>query len=134
MEKQKLVVIGMGVAGIAGTFLPWATVNAGILGSHSANGTEGGGDGYITLFLYAMVILISVLGGMNDKLTMKSAISISILSLLCTVIGLYDMSNFNKNNVAHIAKIGVGLYLVTFMGLAIIGAAFGMMKRANTAE
>jgi hypothetical protein len=133
MEKQKLVIIGMSVAGIAGTFLPWATVDAGMFGSHSANGTDGGGDGYITLFFYAMIILISVLGGMKDKLTMKSAISISLLSLLCSVIGFYDIGNIN-DKASGLAKIGVGLYLVTLMGLAIVGAAFGMMKKANSEE
>jgi hypothetical protein len=133
MEKQKLVLIGMSVAGMAGTFLPWATINAGILGNHSVNGTEGGGDGYITLFLFAMVILISILGGMKDKLTLKSAISVSVISLLCSVIGFYDINSINEK-AAGLASIGVGLYLVTFMGIAVIGAAFGMMKKAKNVE
>jgi hypothetical protein len=129
MEKQKLAVIGLSLIGIAGTFLPWAS-----LGGFSANGTDGGGDGYITLFFFALTILIAVLGGLQEKFTTKSLIGVSVLSALCSIIGLYDLSNFNNNPAASMASIGIGLYLIIFMGFAVIGAAFGLKSTSNNAE
>ncbi len=128
MEKQKLAVIGLSLIGIAGTFLPWAS-----LGGFSANGTDGGGDGYITLFFFALTILIAVLGGLQEKFTTKSLIGVSVLSALCSIIGLYDLSNFNNNPAASMASIGIGLYLIIFMGFAVIGAAFGLKSTSNNA-
>lgn len=129
MEKQKLAVIGLSLIGIAGTFLPWAS-----LGGFSANGTDGGGDGYITLFFFALTILIAVLGGLQEKFTTKSLIGVSVLSALCSIIGLYDLSNFNNNPAASMASIGIGLYLIIFMGFAVIGAAFGLKSTSNNTE
>jgi hypothetical protein len=129
MEKQKLAVIALSVLGIAGTFLPWAS-----LGGFSANGTDGGGDGYITLFFFGINIIIAVLGGLNEKFTTKSLIGVTALSALCSIIGLYDLSNFNNNPAASMASIGIGLYLIIFMGFAVIGAAFGLKSKSNTSE
>jgi len=134
MEKQKLAVIGLSLIGIAGTFLPWATIDMGVFGSSSANGTDGGGDGYITLFFFAITILIAVLGGLKEKFTTKSLIGVSLLSALCSTIGLYDLSKFNDNPAAKMASIGIGLYLIIFMGIAVIGAAFGLKSTSNEAK
>jgi len=126
MGKQKIAVIGLSLIGIAGTFLPWVSI-----GGFSANGTDGGGDGYVTLFFFALTILISVFGGLQEKFTTKSLIGVTVLSALCSIIGLYDLSNFNDNPAASMASIGIGLYLIIFMGLAVIGAAFGLKSTSK---
>jgi hypothetical protein len=117
MEKQKIAVMGLSAVGLIGTFLPWASV-----GGLAVDGTAGGGDGYITLIFFAMVLLITVLNGMKEQYTLKSLITVSILGLLCALIGFYDISNVNNPMV----KIGIGLYLIVGTGLGIIGAAFGL--------
>lgn len=131
MEKQKLAVIGLSALGIVGTFLPWATVDIGSFGSTSANGTDGGGDGYITLIFFGINIIIAVLGGLKENFTLKSLIGVSVVSSLCSIIGIYDLSNFKNNAASSMASIGIGLYLIIFMGIAVIVAAFSLKDKTN---
>ena len=119
LEKQKITVLGLSAVGLIGTFLPWTS-----LGDFSVDGTAGGGDGYITFIFFAIVLLITVLNGMKEQYKLKSLITVSILGLLCALIGFYVISNVNNPMV----KIGIGLYLIMGTGLGIIGAAFGLRK------
>lgn len=125
MEKQKITVMALSLVGIVGTFLPW--VNA---GPFSANGTEGGGDGYITLILYGIIILISLIGGLSNQFSMKSLIAVSVISLICSIIAIYDIGNVNEKSYG-VAQVGVGLYVVLLMGLGVIGAGFGLRNKQN---
>ena len=83
MEKQKIAVMGLSAVGLIGTFLPWASV-----GGLAVDGTAGGGDGYITLIFFAIVLLITSLSGLKEQYTMKSLITVSILGLLCALLAL----------------------------------------------
>lgn len=105
--------------GMVSTFLPWASV-----GGLSVDGTAGGGDGYITLVFFGIILLISVISGLKEQFSMKSLIPVCVIGLLCAAIALYDMSNVSNPMV----KIGVGLYLLLGTGIGIIGSGIGLSK------
>lgn len=111
MSRNGIVVVGA-IAGAIGSFLPWVSA----FGVLSVNGIDGG-DGWITLALFAGA-LIAALGG---KLRLAGG-----LGLAAGLLGIYEIVNVKKElgALSGLAPIGSGLYLIVGAGLVIAALGF----------
>lgn len=122
MNKQRMFILIAAVIGIAATFLPWIELPMG-----SVAGTKG--DGWITLLLFTISAVLTVLGQRTSSLQgvrMYGAIAPALISGL---IALYKILNFNSSMpdsdnpfalaIRSSISVGIGLYLVLIAGLAI---------------
>lgn len=116
MNKQRLTILIVAILGVIGTFLPWISTPFG-----SVKGTEG--DGYITLALYAVVLVFSVLGKTKEPLKGGLLIGAIIIALVASAVGLYDIMNAKKL-LGSMKFIGIGLYLVSVAGILIAILSF----------
>lgn len=124
MNKQRLAILIVAGLGALATFMPW--VKLPFIGT--INGTKG--DGWITLILFAVPIVISLL---NDKSTaIKGGLLYGafIPGILAGLIGLWKiialnsrMSNFGGNPFGAVS-IEFGLYLIVLTGIALPFVAF----------
>ncbi len=138
MHWQRLGIIIAASVGILATFLPW--INAPIVGS--INGTVG--DGWITLILFAISLVIGILGNRKIPLSLGSLIATLISSGLAAIIGVWKIFSLNQivsdiaqDNVITRAltstiSAGIGLYLVIIAGIAII--IIGLMAKPAKPE
>jgi hypothetical protein len=96
--------------------LPWISTPFG-----SVSGTEG--DGFITLVLYGLVLIFSVLGKTSTSLKGGLLIGAIVLALVASAVGVYDIMNAKKL-LGSIGSIGIGLYLVAAAGIMIAILSF----------
>ena len=76
MEKNRLFIIISSAVAIISTFLPWVSLNAGVLGSYSENGLRGTG-----LFIIIIAAIAIVLASLNDiKTSMQKEFAIGVIS------------------------------------------------------
>ena len=129
MNKQRLAILIVAGLGALATFMPW--VKAPIVGT--INGTKG--DGWITLVLFAVPLVISLL---NDKTkVVKGGLLYGAIipSVLAGVIGIWKIIDFNSTMsdvgdnpfakaLSATVSIEFGLYLVVLAGVALPIAAF----------
>ena len=125
MKKQKLTSICAASIGIISSFLPWVTINI-FFASKSASGIEGG-DGYISLLLFATILTIALVGGVNENYSSKSLISVTIIAGLCILLGFYEIANIR--DASKVATIGIGLFLLIFSGIATISTALVLKNK-----
>jgi hypothetical protein len=103
-----------GAAMVVGSFLPWVKATV-IFASFSVNGIEGGGDGWGTMALGALIItLFSVVwAGSRNRALFIVAWLAAVAGL---VLGAYDWHNANRlvdeAGADVIASVGEGLYLI----------------------
>jgi hypothetical protein len=122
MNKQRLFILAAAVLGIVSSFLPWITLPMG-----SISGIKG--DGWLTLILFLVPTIISVIGNRNGKLTRMNLYIAMGPALLAGLIGLYKIIDFNSSlpdgdnpfalGIRSAMSIGIGLYLVVAAGLAV---------------
>jgi hypothetical protein len=104
-------------AGMLGTFLPW--VSAGII---TVSGTSG--DGWITLALFGVALLLSVLGRRSEAIGAGARVAKIVCALVAAWAGLYDASG-----APSIGVIGPGLFLVILAaGVVGVTASFGARR------
>lgn len=125
MKKQKLATIGAAGLGVVSSFLPWVTINM-LFVSKSASGIDGG-DGYISMLLFLIIITIALVGGLSENYTKKSLIAITVLGGLCSLLGLYEIGNIK--DASKVASIGIGLFLLILSGVATIVSAFVLKNK-----
>lgn len=125
MNRQRLVVLVLSIAGMLGTFLPW--VQAPIVGS--VNGTKG--DGWITLGLFAIPLVVVLLKDRMQTLDMKRMLIASAGGVVAAIIGIWKMIDLNNSMkslgenelfgklFSSSVSIGFGLYVIVIAGLAI---------------
>lgn len=122
MNKQRLFILAASVLGIVSSFLPWIELPFG-----SVSGIKG--DGWLTLILFLVPTIISVIGNRRANLT-KMNLYISMgPALLAGLMGLYKIIDFNSSlpdgdnpiliGVRSAMSIGIGLYLVVIAGVAV---------------
>ena len=104
MHKQRLALIVATLAGIAATFLPWATVMG-----MTINGTVG--DGWISLIIFAIIAILTLLGNKNMPLKGGMLIAAIVMALLALVLGIYEIMNIGKTG-GDFVEIGFGLYIL----------------------
>ena len=112
MNKQRMALLLAAIVGIAATFLPWATV----LGM-TIDGTVG--DGWISLGLFAIIIILAVLGDRGLSLKGGQFIAVVVLALCATALGVYEIMNLNKSGGEYV-QIGFGLYVLVAAGAACL--------------
>lgn len=96
------------------TFLPWVS-----LGSlAAAAGTEG--DGWLTLGLFALTLLSSVLGARAERMSTRQRFWIVVVSILSALIAIHDLTGVHD---IGFASVGAGLYLATLASLVVLVSA-----------
>lgn len=126
MNKQRIGIIICAVAGMLCTFMPW--VNVPIVGS--VNGTSGN-DGWITFCLFAVPLVVSLLGDQKINISLNNGYIAMAAALIAAGIGIYKIVDFNHSfhtgddNVfgkllESTVSVGFGLYLLVFAGIAVI--------------
>lgn len=136
MHKQRLGIITAAVAGMTGTFLPWFT--APIVGH--IRGTKG--DGWITLIMFALALMVTVIGSRKNPLNTVQLITAAILGGGAGVVGMWkiisikmkikDISDNEAISQAldSLTSIGAGLYVIAIAGVAVVFFAFVFKKGA----
>ncbi len=132
MNKNRLfVLISSGVA-ILGSLLPWATVSAGIFGSVSARGTEGGGT-YI-MILAVVAIVLACLKDHKTELPKNFATGIFAIGAMQTLImllNLLDLGRMLGKQGSDLKALGIQVHIgfgfILVLLAAIATAVFGAM-------
>lgn len=137
---QPWIVLGAGTAAIVGSFLPWASVTAPIVGTITASGVDGS-DGWITAALGLVLVVYGTLilrGQRMPNFVPVLAVLFAVALLGVAAWKLVDLSAAKermreemakaaKDDVFGIArsmsnavqvKVGTGLWLITLAGLA----------------
>jgi hypothetical protein len=122
MHKQRIIIIVIAGLGMLATFMPW--IKAPIIGS--VNGTDG--DGWITLVLFAVALVMSLLGDRTQKIKTKKIYIASLVCIIAAVVGILDIIDINSS-IEDIGSgifseelnisVGYGLYLIVLAGIAI---------------
>lgn len=136
MHKQRLFIAIAAGIGMLATFLPW--MHAPIVGS--INGTAG--DGWITFGLFAIALIIALVGAKASALSNKLVVAALVPPALAGLIGLWKIIDFhnkmgalaNDDNpfaavMAQAVGVDIGLYLVVIAGIAIPPIAFGTIPK-----
>ena len=132
MNKNRLfVLISSGVA-ILGSLLPWATVSAGIFGSVSARGTEGGGT-YI-MILAVVAIVLACLKDHKTELPKNFATGIFAIGAMQTLImllNLLDLGRMLGRQGSDLKALGIQVHIgfgfILVLLAAVATAVFGAM-------
>ena len=120
MEKNRLFIIISAAVAILGSFLPWASLNAGAFGSYSVNGLHG--DGWFILILAVVALVLACLNdvfGVNKYAADFNGYGVSIgfgliltliASIAIVVTGLLAMSGgkITKGTFEELAESGKG--------------------------
>jgi hypothetical protein len=129
MNKQRLAILIVAGLGALATFMPW--VKAPIIGS--INGTKG--DGWITLMLFVIPLIISLLNDKSKRLVGGLLYGAIVPGIIAGVIGAWKIFDF-KSKMSSLANnpfgeaiessvsIEFGLYLVVLSGIALPIVAF----------
>ena len=129
MHKQKIAILITAIIGGIGTFLPWASVP--FLGT--INGTEG--DGWITLGLFAVPLILALTGKSEVSLKGTKLIFASIASFIAAIIGFIDLNDITSltggddmisQMMGDMVSVGSGLYVIIIAGIALPILAFAL--------
>ena len=129
MHKQKIAILITGLIGGIGTFLPWAEVP--FLGT--INGTEG--DGWITLGLFAVPLILALTGQSQVSLKGTKLIIASVASFIAAIIGFIDLNDITSltggndmisQMMGDMVSVGSGLYVIIIAGIALPILAFAL--------
>ena len=121
MEKNRLFIIISAAVAILGTFLPWASLNAGAFGSYSWNGLRG--DGWFVIIFAVVAIVLACLNDVKSSLPKGFAIGVIVSGALSTIVTLIDLFGVNKYAVdfnGYGVSIGFGLILALIASIAIV--------------
>jgi hypothetical protein len=117
------------IIGGIGTFLPWAQVP--FLGT--VNGTEG--DGWITLGLFAVPLILALTGESQVSLKRTKLIFASVASFIAAIIGFIDLNDITSitggndmisQMMGDMVSVGSGLYVIIIAGIALPILAFAL--------
>jgi hypothetical protein len=136
MHKQRIAILLIAAAGMAGTFLPWLTFG-GLFEGVSIHGIFG--DGLISLALFAVAAVIALVGDRRKSWQGGGFIAFTIPALLASALGIYHIvdlyvkrsspSASGEIDLFALANPGVGLYLVAAAGIALVATAFALQGR-----
>ena len=121
MEKNRLFIVISAAVAILGTFLPWASLNAGAFGSYSWNGLHG--DGWFVIIFAVVAIVLACLNDVKSSLPKGFAIGVIVSGALSTIVTLIDLFGVNKYAVnfnGYGVSIGFGLILALIASIAIV--------------
>ena len=129
MQAQKIIISLLTIAGIIATFLPWAT------GSNFVTQTGNSGPGWITLFIYAIILFVLYTGRPAKKLSLFSLIGIIVLAILNSVYAWQVFKDLRESGIESF-KAGIGIQLVMANGILIpiAGIILGMNYSTSSVD
>jgi hypothetical protein len=118
MHKQRLAVIIAAALGVVSAFMPWAKV-AFFGMSVSAKGTDGG-DGFLTIALFAVAGIFAFLGTDRTKAIDASKVKVvAIMGAIITGFMLLELLFF-----IGFSYSGIGVYLSLIAGFGVLAIPF----------
>jgi hypothetical protein len=129
-RQTRALVAGLGGALVVlGSFLPWITANAALVGGISRNGLDGGGDGIITLLAGIAIVVLALATFVSLRSVRGYGVLIAIVGGIAGLVGIADMVDATRRvgeaNDAFAgfgtASVGAGLWTV------LIGAAIALI-------
>jgi hypothetical protein len=135
MHKQRLAAMIAAAIGMIATFLPWVTGS--MVGSVA--GTVG--DGWISFGLFAIALILALLGDRTQPMVGGRRMGVAILGLLTAVYGVWKMMDFKSTfdsvsgtelgaEIASSFAIGIGVYLVIAAGALLLILPFMLGGRS----
>lgn len=123
---KRIIIIVSSIIGAIATFLPWVTATVSGFGqnvSESVNGTEG--DGYITLVIFAVIAVIALIGINKQALPMWGKVAVTILSVICLIVAIVDMTNVSRLgiDVSDFSAFGITAGTSVSIGLILLAIA-----------
>lgn len=115
MEKKRKFILIVAVAGMVGTFLPWASAFG-----YTVNGTEG--DGWITLVMFAIGGAIAFFKG--DKAQPLSKGTLYGVWIPAAIAGFIALEKIFTKPSGMGMKIGLGLWLIAIAGILQVLISF----------
>ena len=132
MNKQRIGILIAAGLGMLATFMPW--LKAPVVGT--INGAEWKGDGWITFFLFALTLVISLINDKSKSLKGWLLYCAIIPSIIAAAIGIWKINDINSmigtlgiytGGLPPAISIGFGLYLEVLAGISIPIIAFAIM-------
>ena len=126
--------LGAGVAAVAGSVLPWASVH--LFGtSTTVNGTDG--DGKLTIVLALLVAAMGLLIGLRQGRLWTAIVGLvaGVLTAFIALIDVVDISGVVGSDdrlPVDVISPGFGIWLVLVAGLAGLGLSIAAMVRRTT--
>ena len=124
MSKQRMFVIAAAAVGIISLFLPFASVTMlGITSSFSTIGT--GALGYLLMVMFAVSLLLALLGKPSTSLKMGSIIGIIICAAIALLFLLMNAASAgDAGGDAVEVSLGIGFWLAMLVCVAMPVLAF----------
>jgi hypothetical protein len=124
MHQQRIAILLLAAAGMAGTFLPWLTLAG-------ASVAPRGSDPWITFGLFAVAAATALVGDWRRSWRGGGFIAFAVPTLLASAVGIYHLADLwmktsaaaGQPNLFALASPGVGLYLVAAAGIVLVTAA-----------
>jgi hypothetical protein len=125
MHQQRIAILLLATAGMAGTFLPWLTLAG-------APVTPGGSDRWITFGLFAVAAATALVGDWRQSWRGGGFVAFAVPAIAASAVGIYHIADLSMKtsaaagqpNLFALASPGVGLYLVAAAGIVLVTAAF----------
>lgn len=124
------------ILGIIGSFVPWMKME--FLGmSETVSGLtgvegEGGGDGFITLFVCIAVIALAVVAILKRSDTKGFSIANLCLGVVALIVSIYDLSQaFSVIDGYGVVTMGPGLWMILIGAILIIVASVLLLLKKD---
>lgn len=158
MHKQRIFIFIASLLGILATWMPWITKPGYFSGEpNTYYGYEYEGFGLLTLFLFGWPFVLSLLNDRSKIIAGNAVVGSVLPSILASICGFYVLFNFTSKipsyrgdkitdpvileDYKEAYKIAcshysthLGLYLVAFMGIAIVLIHYLVKDSENTAS
>ena len=137
-----ILIVAGGALAVLGSFLPWLSVTAPLLGNVTRSGLDGGGDGIITLVIGAVLALLGVALILRSGSARRAVIGTVLTSLVLGVVAVMDIGDVQTRGIlmetslategnmfadAVAFSVGMGLYVILIGGvLGIVGSVVAL--------
>ena len=138
-HPQRLCLIILAGIGALGPFLPWLTMSYGMMEGSGSGIGQGLGAAWVILILFGIAIWACLLGD-KTKPVLEVPRGVVVLSgLVSATIAIEKVITFySRGGGSWFASLGIGIYLIIFVGVAIPLAAFGpaglSLKHTSTSD
>lgn len=139
VRPQRIALVITSLIGAAGTFLPWAHI-----GALSINGTQG--DGWITFVFFALVIVASLSGRLQQPLGWIATVFAVLGGAAAFCVAIEKINAFERMTakaredlagnafgllITQTTTVGNGLHLIAIAGVTSVGIALFFRRRSD---